>query len=186
VLEPVVLDLSVVTMDLKDMLGRLIGEEHRAPDHADPGARRVKADRGQIEQVIMNLAVNARDAMPQGGRLISRPRTWSSTTSSCADTSGRGPSSMSCSPSSDTGTGIPREIQAHIFEPFFTTKEQGKGTGLGLPRLRHRQAERRVCRSEQRIGPGYDVPDLPPRLDAAATTVIEARGRPRRGGSAPH
>jgi two-component system, cell cycle sensor histidine kinase and response regulator CckA len=132
VLEPVVLDLSAVTMDMKDLLGRLIGEDIALLTTPTPGLGRVKADRGQIEQVIMNLAVNARDAMPQGGRLILE------TTNVDLDEefvrrhvgTRTGPHVMLAV--SDNGTGIPREIQKNIFEPFFTTKEQGKGTGLGL------------------------------------------------------
>jgi two-component system cell cycle sensor histidine kinase/response regulator CckA len=132
VLEPVVLDLSAVTMDMKDMLGRLIGEDIALLTTPTPGLGRVKADRGQIEQVIMNLAVNARDAMPQGGRLILETANVDLDDEFVRRHVGArtGPHVMLAV--SDNGTGIPREIQAHIFEPFFTTKEQGKGTGLGL------------------------------------------------------
>jgi signal transduction histidine kinase/CheY-like chemotaxis protein len=132
VLEPVVLDLSAVTMDMKDMLGRLIGEDIALLTTATPGLGRVKADRGQIEQVIMNLAVNARDAMPQGGRLILETANVDLDEEFVRRHVGTrtGPHVMLAV--SDNGTGIPREIQKNIFEPFFTTKEQGKGTGLGL------------------------------------------------------
>ena len=132
VLEPVVLDLSAVTMDMKDMLGRLIGEDIALLTTPTPGLGRVKADRGQIEQVIMNLAVNARDAMPKGGRLILETANVDLDEEFVRRHVGArtGPQVMLAV--SDTGTGIPREIQTHIFEPFFTTKEQGKGTGLGL------------------------------------------------------
>jgi signal transduction histidine kinase len=131
-LEPVVLDLSAVTMDMKDMLGRLIGEDIALLTTPTHGLGRVKADRGQIEQVIMNLAVNARDAMPQGGHLILETANVDLDEEFVRRNVGArtGPHVMLAV--SDNGTGIPREIQAHIFEPFFTTKEQGKGTGLGL------------------------------------------------------
>ena len=132
VLEPIVLDLSAVTMDMKDMLGRLIGEDIALLTMPTPGLGRVKADRGQIEQVIMNLAVNARDAMPQGGRLILEAANADLDDEFVRRHVGARPGPHVVLAVSDTGTGIPREIQPHIFEPFFTTKDQGKGTGLGL------------------------------------------------------
>jgi signal transduction histidine kinase/CheY-like chemotaxis protein/HAMP domain-containing protein len=132
VLEPVVLDLGAVTTDMKDMLGRLIGEDIALLTSSTPGLGRVKADRGQVEQVIMNLAVNARDAMPQGGRLILETANVDLDDEYVRRHVGARPGPHVMLAVSDTGTGIPREIQAQIFEPFFTTKEQGKGTGLGL------------------------------------------------------
>ena len=132
VLEPVVLDLSAVTTDMKDMLGRLIGEDVALLTTPTPGLGRVKADRGQIEQVIMNLAVNARDAMPQGGRLILETANVDLDDEYVRRHVGARPGPHVMLAVSDTGTGIPHEIQSQIFEPFFTTKEQGKGTGLGL------------------------------------------------------
>ena len=132
VLEPVVLDLSAVATDMKDMLGRLIGEDIALLTTPTPGLGRVKADRGQIEQVVMNLAVNARDAMPQGGRLILETANVDLDDEYVRRHVGARPGPHVMLAVSDTGTGIPREIQAQIFEPFFTTKEQGKGTGLGL------------------------------------------------------
>jgi signal transduction histidine kinase/ActR/RegA family two-component response regulator len=132
VLESVVLDLNAVTSDMKDMLGRLIGEDIALLANPTPGLGRVKADRGQIEQVIMNLAVNARDAMPQGGRLIVELENVELDADYVRRHVGARPGLNVMLAVSDSGVGIPREIQAHIFEPFFTTKEQGKGTGLGL------------------------------------------------------
>jgi len=132
VLEPIVLDLSAVTTDMKDMLGRLIGEDIALLTAPMPGLGRVKADRGQIEQVIMNLAVNARDAMPQGGRLVLETANVDLDDEYVRRHVGARPGPHVMLAVSDTGTGVPREIHAQIFEPFFTTKEQGKGTGLGL------------------------------------------------------
>jgi signal transduction histidine kinase/ActR/RegA family two-component response regulator len=132
VLEPVVLDLNAVTADMKDMLGRLIGEDIALLTTPTPGLGRVTADRGQIEQVIMNLAVNARDAMPQGGRLILETANVDLDDDYLRRHVGARPGPHVMLAVSDTGTGIPREIQSQIFEPFFTTKEPGKGTGLGL------------------------------------------------------
>ena len=132
VLEPVVLDLNAVAIEMKDMLGRLIGEDVALLTTPSPGLGRVKADRGQIEQVLMNLAVNARDAMPQGGRLIVETAEVELDEEYARRHVGARPGPHVMLAVSDTGTGIPREIQSQIFEPFFTTKEPGKGTGLGL------------------------------------------------------
>ena len=132
VLTPQVIDLNFVVTNLHNMLRRLIGEDIELV--SAPGAQlgRVKVDPGQIEQVILNLVVNARDAMPQGGKITIE----TANVTLDADYAGAhfpikaGPYVMLAV--SDTGCGMAPEIQAHIFEPFFTTKEQGKGTGLGL------------------------------------------------------
>ena len=172
VLEPVVLDLSAVTMDMKDMLGRLIGEDIALLTTPTPGLGRVKADRGQIEQVIMNLSVNARDAMPQGGRLILETANVELDDEYVRRHVGARPGPHVMLAVSDTGTGIPREIQAHIFEPFFTTKEQGKGTGLGLATVYGivKQSGGHVeVDSEPDKGTTFRI--YLPQLDAAAITV---------------
>ncbi|HEX9746995.1 MAG TPA: ATP-binding protein [Methylomirabilota bacterium] len=132
VLEPVVLDLSAVATDMKDMLGRLIGEDIALLTMPTPGLGRVKADRGQVEQVVMNLAVNARDAMPQGGRLILETANVDLDDEYVRRHVGARPGPHVMLAVADTGAGISHEIQSQIFEPFFTTKEPGKGTGLGL------------------------------------------------------
>jgi PAS domain S-box-containing protein len=132
VLAPQVLMLNAVVTNLEPMLRRLIGEdiELRAVLQPQPGY--VLADPGQIEQVIMNLAVNARDAMPRGGILtietvhVEMDESYTQR----SRTVRAGPHVMMAV--SDTGCGMDKETQARIFEPFFTTKEQGKGTGLGL------------------------------------------------------
>jgi signal transduction histidine kinase/ActR/RegA family two-component response regulator len=172
VLEPVVLDLSEVTTDLKDMLGRLIGEDIALLTTPTPGLGRVKADRGQIEQVVMNLAVNARDAMPQGGRLILETANVELDDEYVRRHVGARPGPHVMLAVTDTGSGIPREIQAHIFEPFFTTKEQGKGTGLGLATVYGivKQSGGYIeVDSEPDQGTTFRI--YLPRLDAAATTV---------------
>ncbi len=132
VLVPEVLDLGAVVVNLNQMLRRLIGEDIELVTEVDSEASRVKADRGQVEQVIVNLVVNARDAMPRGGRLIVEVRDADPAE---LQTRGRGVPASSryvMLAISDTGVGMDAEVQSHVFEPFFTTKEQGKGTGLGL------------------------------------------------------
>ncbi|HKA61157.1 MAG TPA: ATP-binding protein [Methylomirabilota bacterium] len=132
VLEATVLDLNTVAADMKDMLGRLIGEDIALVTSPSREPGQVKADRGQIEQVVMNLTVNARDAMPKGGRLIIETQNVNLDAEYVRRHVGARPGPHVMLAVSDSGVGIPREIQRHIFEPFFTTKEPGKGTGLGL------------------------------------------------------
>jgi PAS domain S-box-containing protein len=130
--QPRVLDLNTLVADMAKMLQRLIGENIELETRMGPRLARIRVDPGQIEQVIVNLVVNARDAMPGGGRLVIETANHS-----CADGSGA-PCHPSCpGPSvtltvSDTGTGMDPETLRHLFEPFFTTKARGKGTGLGL------------------------------------------------------
>lgn len=132
VLQPQVLDLNATLSDMGKMLPRLIGEHIEYAFSPEPGLAAVKADPGQIEQVLMNLAVNARDAMPNGGKLVVRTETISMSETEAAK---RPPMSAGryvrlCV--RDTGHGMDEKTKAHIFEPFFTTKDVGKGTGLGL------------------------------------------------------
>jgi signal transduction histidine kinase len=127
-----VLDLNAVVRDVEEMLGRLIGEDIELVTNLADDVGRVKADPSQVEQIIMNLAVNARDAMPHGGRL-----TIATANVELDDTYVRSHIDAASGPHvmlsiSDTGVGMSVEIQNRLFEPFFTTKEQGKGTGLGL------------------------------------------------------
>lgn len=128
VLQPQVLDLNAVVLGMDKMLRRLIGADVELVTVLEPGLASVKADRSQIEQVILNLAVNARDAMTRGGKLTLK------TSNIEAGTPGipAGVSNAVMLAVSDTGCGMDAETQAQIFEPFFTTKQQGKGTGLGL------------------------------------------------------
>jgi PAS domain S-box-containing protein len=128
VLEPRVLDLNALVRDAAGMLGRLIGEHIELRTDLEPGVDRVRADPGQLEQVIMNLVVNARDAMPAGGRI-----TIATANVELAGplTGGRGGRFVALAVN-DTGCGMTEEVKARIFEPFFTTKGPGRGTGLGL------------------------------------------------------
>jgi PAS domain S-box-containing protein len=132
VLEPKVLDLNAIVRNVEKMLRRLIGEDIDFSTALEPALASIKADQGQIEQVIVNLVVNARDAMPNGGKLrIGTANVYLDE----AYARRHPPQHVSQYVSltvSDTGIGMDAETQAHIFEPFFTTKEIGKGTGLGL------------------------------------------------------
>ncbi|HJW09537.1 MAG TPA: ATP-binding protein [Holophagaceae bacterium] len=124
VLSPQVLDLNAVILNVEDLLRRLIGEDVRLDLQLGHGLGHIRADAGQMEQILVNLAVNARDAMPKGGTLHVRTRH----AESAGEESGRWVQLEVL----DTGVGMDEETLAHIFEPFFTTKERGKGTGLGL------------------------------------------------------
>ncbi|HEX6924332.1 MAG TPA: PAS domain S-box protein [Longimicrobiaceae bacterium] len=132
VLQPRVMDLNSSVKDMEKMLRRLIGEDVELITERAPDLGQVRADPGQIEQILLNLVVNARDAMPSGGRLSIR--TWNEEiTPEQAQRHGEAaPGRYAVLSVRDTGSGMTREIQQRIFEPFFTTKDQGRGTGLGL------------------------------------------------------
>ncbi len=132
VLQPRVMDMNGVVAELGKMLPRLIGEHIEYSFSPDPKLASVKADPGQIEQVILNLAVNARDAMPRGGKLSVRTSNISIDEAEAAKRPPMTPGRYILLSVADTGHGMDDATKAHIFEPFFTTKEIGKGTGLGL------------------------------------------------------
>ncbi|MFN2530865.1 MAG: PAS domain S-box protein [Pyrinomonadaceae bacterium] len=131
-LQAKVIDLNSIVGDLDRMLQRLIGEDIDLVTLLDAKPCRVKADPGQIEQVILNLVVNARDAMPRGGKLTVETARVSLDAEHARTHVGAVPGEYVLLAVSDTGTGISPEIQKRVFEPFFSTKEMGKGTGLGL------------------------------------------------------
>jgi two-component system cell cycle sensor histidine kinase/response regulator CckA len=152
VLVSTVIDVNALVRQLEQMLRRLIGEDIELVADLEPRLGRIRADSGQIEQVVMNLVVNARDAMPGGGRLTLSTRNFPMAPSAPSQAPGAPPLAPSVPPQApeaaspappaaathvllrvtDTGCGIDSAVLPHLFEPFFTTKEEGKGTGLGL------------------------------------------------------
>ncbi len=126
------MDLNAAIVSMETMLTRLLGQQIELVFLPGPGVHRVKADAGQVEQLVVNLAMNSRDAMPEGGKFVIE----TALTDLTADTSAR-PDSLPAGSYilltvSDTGTGMDAATRSRLFEPFFTTKSQGKSTGLGL------------------------------------------------------
>lgn len=182
ILELKVLDLNSILRDIGKMLCRVIGEEIELVTLLEENLGKVKINSGQIEQVILNLAVNAKDAMPDGGKLIIE-------TANVEFEEEYGHSQISMKPGryvrlsvSDTGTGMPPEVKERIFEPFFTTKERGKGTGLGLSTTYGivNQSEGYISvYSELGLGTTFKV--YLPRVDASAEVLegkVKEKGPP--------
>ncbi len=132
IVEPKVLDLNEVVSQSASLLRRLIGEDITLATALAPDLKRVKADPTQVEQVILNLAVNAKDAMPKGGKLTIETRRMRLREADKVAYPDLSPGEYVQLAVSDTGTGMSDEVKTRLFEPFFTTKEPGKGTGLGL------------------------------------------------------
>ncbi len=130
--QPRVLDLNAVVSGLIGMLERVLGEQVDLEFCPCPDTIKVRADQHQLEQVLMNLSVNARDAMPEGGRLVVETQTLLLDDEYCRAHPWARKGAFSCLSVSDTGIGMAPEVRQHVFEPFFSTKGVGKGTGLGL------------------------------------------------------
>ncbi len=131
-LQPKIVDLNKIVANMETMLGRLIGTHIRMNTVLAADPLSVRADPGQIEQVILNLVVNARDAMPRGGELILRTGSANYEANQLRPLPDMPPGHYHFFSVSDTGTGMDEAVQSRLFEPFFTTKETGKGTGMGL------------------------------------------------------
>lgn len=132
VMQPRVMSINGVVVELENMLRRLIGEDIELRTFLDPDIATINADPGQLEQVLINLVVNARDAMPAGGRISIRTSSAELSAESGSGTLHPPDGEFVMLAVSDTGTGMTREVQQRLFEPFFTTKKLGRGTGLGL------------------------------------------------------
>ena len=182
VIVPVVLDLNELVIETEKMLGRLLGEDVTIAAILDPNLPRVKADPGQVDQIIMNLCVNARDAMPTGGRLTIETRDVFLEKGQSAYPeleAGR----FALLEISDTGHGMTEQVKSQIFEPFFTTKEPGKGTGLGLATVFGivKQSNAHIS-VDTVVGVGTTFEVLFPAVDAAPTHNTDTGVfRPRQG-----
>jgi PAS domain S-box-containing protein len=171
IIEPRVLDLNTVVTDAERMLRRLIGEDIQLATSVDPQLGRIMADPDQIHQVIMNLAVNARDAMPDGGKLDIYTKNIEVGQSVADEHPGAVAGRYVLLTVVDTGTGMDESTLQKIFDPFFTTKEQGKGTGLGLAIVYGivRQSGGWIEVSSE-LGHGASFSIYLPRLDGTATS----------------
>ena len=182
VLAPTVLDLNEVMTGLKDILHRLIGESIDLGFTLAPGVAPAKLDRGQVEQVLVNLVVNARDAMPEGGRIVVETMNVDLDEAFLRPDGGGTPGAHVMVAVRDTGTGMDEHTRARIFEPFFTTKEVGKGTGLGLATVLGivQQSGGRI-RVDSQVGVGTTFRIYFPQVDEAATPEAGASAPPRGG-----
>jgi two-component system, cell cycle sensor histidine kinase and response regulator CckA len=181
VLDPKILDLNRVVTEIAPMLRRLIGEDIELLTVLDVDPGRVKADPRQLEQVLMNLVINARDAMAKGGRLTLETASVMLDADYAREHVGVCPGHHILLAVSDTGEGMDAETQARIFEPFFTTKEPGKGTGLGLATVYGivKQSGGNICvYSEPERGTTFKI--YLPRVDEVPDVV--APERPSSGG----
>jgi PAS domain S-box-containing protein len=179
IIEPTPADLNNVIQESQEMLQRLVGEDIEVETRLSLALGLILSDPGRLHQVLMNLAANGRDAMPQGGKLTIRTANVDLSEAQTAGSLGLSPGRFVLLQVSDTGTGIRKEIQERIFDPFFTTKGQGKGTGLGLATVYGivRQSGGAIAvRSESGQGATFDI--LLPRVEMPAPDAAKTIASP--------
>jgi PAS domain S-box-containing protein len=182
ILQPKVLDLNELLRNLEPILRRLIGEDVEVAFIPGAGVIRVKADPAQFEQIIVNLVVNARDAMPSGGRLVVRTSEMIADDAFVQLHADARPIAYGVVSVSDTGVGIDPQTQARIFEPFFTTKEVGKGTGLGLSTVYGIVRQHNgLIHVDSEVGKGSTFRIYFPLVDEPAEPVLTVESRGPRG-----
>ncbi len=177
VLQPKIIDLNKALTKVEPMLRRMIGEDIVMTVNGRGANAFVRVDPGQVEQVVMNLVVNARDAMPQGGRLNVETGDAMLDEAAVADMPDARPGDYVVLSVSDTGVGMPPEVRARIFEPYFTTKDVGKGTGLGLSTAYGivRQSDGHIAVSSE-LGSGTTFRIFLPRSEAPPVVAVDAGG----------
>ncbi len=183
IIKPQPLDLNDVILRLEKMLLRLLGEDIELLTALAPDLGLVRFDKGQCEQILVNLAVNARDALPDGGRLTLGTANVTIAASGVGGDPGFPPGDYVTLAVSDTGTGMSEEVKAHLFEPFFTTKESGRGTGLGLAMVYGAVSQnggRIEVNSEVGHGTSFTI-YLPRVRDAQVQVTAESLDDPERG-----
>jgi CheY-like chemotaxis protein len=180
IIEPTLLDLNAIVSDIRGMLSRLLGEDVKVVLNLKSELAPVKADRGQVEQIVMNLAVNARDAMPAGGTMTIETANVELDENDTQTHPGVKPGPYVALTVTDTGTGMTPQVQARLFEPFFTTKEIGKGTGLGLATVYGIVARSGgAINVDSKVGRGTSFKVYLPKMDAAEMAVEAPVPRPR-------
>ncbi len=177
VIQPRIISLNELIINIEKMLRRLIGEDIELVIHLDPNLGQIEADPTQIDQVIMNLVVNARDAMPNGGRLSIETSNVDMDENLALRHADLAPGAYVLLTVSDNGIGMDQETQSHLFEPFFTTKERGKGTGLGLATVYGivKQSKGSIWVYSE-VGRGSTFKIYLPRVDAPTVSLPDEQG----------
>lgn len=182
VLEPRVMDLNAAVTETSKLLSRVIGEDIEIVAELDPSLGNVKADPGQIQQVLMNLALNARDAMPHGGKLTLETTNVEIGEADARVREGLAAGAYVSLVVSDDGIGMTEDVVSHVFEPFFTTKGETGGTGLGLSTVYGivRQSDGYIdVKSEPRAGSAFEI--VLPRVDGRVSASVNTSASPGEG-----